>query len=129
MSLDELFSESDVISLHCPLNDSTRYLVRKETIEKMKDGVCIVNTSRGGVVCAEDLKAALDSGKISAAGLDVHESEPTKPDYILKGMPNVILSPHSATSTEEAVYNMTRMTFEHLKEYLDGREITNVLNK
>ena len=129
VTLDELFAESDVISLHCPLNDETRDLVRKETIAKMKDGVWIINTSRGGTVNVDDLKEALDSGKVAGAGLDVHPKEPVKPGYILKGMDNVILSPHAATTTREAMYNMTKYCFVHLNEYLSGSEITNRLTK
>ena len=127
VTLDELFEKSDVISLHCPLNDETRDLVRKETISRMKDGVWIINTSRGGTLNVYDLKEALDSGKVAGAGLDVHPVEPVKEGYILKGMDNVILSPHAATTTREAMYNMTRYSFVHLKEYLDGKEITNRL--
>ncbi|MGI5888603.1 MAG: phosphoglycerate dehydrogenase [Oscillospiraceae bacterium] len=129
VSLDELFHESDVISLHCPLTPETAGIINRDSIARMKDGVFIINTSRGGVLDVDALKEGLDSGKVAGAGLDVHPQEPTPHDYVLKGMDNVILTPHAATATKEAMYNMTKCTFDHLDEYLAGGEITNLLTK
>ena len=86
VSLDELFARSDVISLHCPLFSSTQGIINKENIAKMKDGVIIINTSRGPLVVEQDLYDALESGKVYAAGVDVVSTEPIREDNVLRLM-------------------------------------------
>ena len=96
VSLPSLFALSDVISLHCPLTQETKGIIRKENIEKMKDGVFIINTGRGGLVVEEDLKEALESGKVGGAAVDVVSTEPIKEDNPLLSAPNCIISAASA---------------------------------
>ncbi|PLV56378.1 hydroxypyruvate reductase [Thermotoga sp. SG1] len=104
VDLDTLLKESDFISLHVPLNETTRHMINKEAISKMKDGVIIVNTSRGGTIDEEALYEALVSGKVSAAGLDVFEVEPPNDELRKKllSLDNVVATPHIGASTEEA---------------------------
>ncbi|WP_297209880.1 C-terminal binding protein [uncultured Flavonifractor sp.] len=103
VELDELLERSDIISLHTPLFDSTYHIINKDTIARMKDGVMIVNTSRGPLICEEDLLDGIHSGKIAAAGLDVVEFEPlTQPNYRLFDSGRVVVSPHAAFSTVDS---------------------------
>jgi D-lactate dehydrogenase len=127
VSLEELCTKSDIISLHCPLNDSTRYILNKDKFALMKTGVFIVNTSRGGVIKTNDLLASIDSGKIGGAGLDVYENEKglffedhTK-DIINDGIfnslntkSNVIITGHQAFLTNEALTNIANTTIYNL---------------
>ena len=103
---DTVISNADIISIHLPLFKETRHLINRETIRKMKDGCLIINTARGGIVCTEDLVAALETGKIAGAACDVHEVEPVPEDYALLGKLNVILTPHVASGTEETTKRM-----------------------
>ena len=103
VTLDELLAQSDLISLHCPLMDSTYHMINRETIAKMKDGVILVNTSRGPVVCQDDLVEALKSGKVKAAGMDVMEKEPlTDVHEPAFACDSLIINPHSAFNSVEA---------------------------
>ncbi|HSL18636.1 MAG TPA: NAD(P)-dependent oxidoreductase [Methylomirabilota bacterium] len=106
VSMDELLAESDYISLHVPLTDETRGMVNTETMGRMKDGVVIVNTSRGGCVAEADMKAALESGKVRAYATDVFLSDPPDDASPLYTAPNVIMTPHLGASTKE---NMLRI--------------------
>jgi D-3-phosphoglycerate dehydrogenase len=106
VEMDDLLEQSDVVSLHLPLDPSTRGMFNAECFSKMKDGAVLVNTSRGGVVLEKALIDALKSGKISAAALDVFETEPINADNELLTMDNVILTPHAASYTAEG-YNRT----------------------
>jgi D-3-phosphoglycerate dehydrogenase len=106
VSMDELLAESDYISLHVPLTDETRGMVNTETMGRMKDGVVIVNTSRGGCVDEADMKAALESGKVRAYATDVFLSDPPDDASPLYTAPNVIMTPHLGASTKE---NMLRI--------------------
>jgi len=94
VELDELFAKSDVIALHCPLFPSTEGIICKKNINKMKNGVIILNNSRGGLIVEKDLREALDSGKVLAAGLDVVSTEPIKGDNPLLGAKNCFITPH-----------------------------------
>lgn len=101
MSLDNLLSNSDFISIHVPFNKETGAVLGEEEFSKMKDGVYIINTARGGVICEKALIKALDSGKVAAAAVDVFEEEPTKNEKLTKH-PKVSLTPHIGASTKEA---------------------------
>ena len=138
VSLDELLAESDIISLHCPLTSSTRYIIDNESIEKMKDGVYIVNTSRGQLIDSEALLKNLKSRKIGGAALDVYEEETAFffEDYsstiidddtlsVLVSLPNVILTSHQAFLTAEALEKIAEVTLYNLDCFFEGKELTN----
>ena len=105
VDLDTLLAQSDVISLHCPLFPDTEGIINKDTIAKMKDGVMIINDSRGPLIVEQDLRDALDSGKVAGAALDVVSTEPIQMDNPLLGAKNVILTPHIAWAPKENVVN------------------------
>ena len=138
VSLERLFEESDVISLHCPLTADTRYMINDENLEKMKNGVFIINTSRGQLIDSDALLKALKSGKVHAAGLDVYEEEEEFffEDYsgtvlhddvlqLLVSSPNVIVTSHRAFLTEEALRRIAEVTIENLSQFFDGKELAN----
>ena len=127
VELDELLAKSDFIFLHCPLFPSTQGIINKENIAKMKDGVFIINNSRGPLVVEEDLLEALESGKVGAAALDVVSSEPIKPDNVLLKAPNCIITPHISWATKEARERIMRTTADNVKSYIDGAP-QNVVN-
>jgi len=129
VSLEELFRESDIISLHCPLTDETYHLIGRGTIAQMKKGVVIVNTSRGALVDAEALVEGVKARKIGAACLDVYEEEADvffedRSGHILNddllsrliSMPNVILTSHQAFLTEEALNNIAETTVKNIRK-------------
>jgi D-3-phosphoglycerate dehydrogenase len=126
---DELISESDFISLHIPLREETRHIINRESIKRMKDGVILINTSRGAVIDEAALVDALVSGKISAAGLDVFEREPLPETSPLLGLENVILTDHSAYYSEEAVSILKTITAMNAREVLEGRIPKNSVNR
>lgn len=128
VGLDELLAGSDVISLHCPLFPSTQGMINKDSIGKMKDGVILINTSRGPLVVEEDLKAALDSGKIYAAGLDVVSNEPIRADNVLLGCDNCLITPHIAWAPSASRQRLMDIAVENLSAFLKGSP-TNVVNK
>ncbi len=136
--LEELLTRSDVISLHCPLTDQTRHILNADAFRKMKDGVFIVNTSRGALIDSEALLDALNSGKVRGAGLDVYEEEAElffedkslnimKDDVLalLVSRPNVVLTAHQAFLTEEALQNIASTTLANLDEFFSGSNLTN----
>lgn len=127
-NLEELLRESDVISLHCPLTESTQGIINKDTIAKMKDGVMIINNSRGQLIVEEDLRDALNSGKVAGAALDVVSSEPIKSDNQLLQARNCIITPHISWAPKEARTRLMDLALENLKRYLEGSPI-NVVNK
>ena len=127
VSLDELLAQSDVISLHCPLVPETKNLIRRETIEKMKDGVIIINTSRGPVVNDADLRDALLSGKVYAAGADVASVEPLPTDNPLMGLENMFYTPHIAWATYEARCRLMDIAAKNIQAFVSGAPI-NVVN-
>lgn len=123
LTLDEVYQQADIISLHCPLTAETENMINEDTIAKMKDGVILINTSRGQLVDEAALRAALDSGKVRAAGLDVVSSEPILPDNPLLGAKNCILTPHMAWSATEARQRLMDVCVENVKAYMAGQPI------
>ena len=121
VELDELLSESDVISIHLLLNDETRGLVSAACIEAMKTGVILVNTARGAIVDEEAMIEALKSGQIRHAGLDVFNTEPLPAGHPLTKLPNVTLSAHSAFRTPEASENLIGAAWAHCRRIAKGK--------
>lgn len=128
VDLDRLLRESDVIALHCPLFADTEGIINKNSIAKMKDGVIIINNSRGQLVVEKDLADALNSGKVYAAGLDVVSSEPIKEDNPLLNAKNCIITPHISWAAKEARQRIMDITADNIKAYLSGNPV-NVVNK
>ncbi len=126
--LKTLLKESDVISLHCPLTPETWGIINKSSISEMKDGVIILNTSRGPLIVEDDLKDALNSGKVAAAACDVVSSEPISADNPLLKAKNIIITPHIAWAPIEARRRLMELTLENLTRFLDGNPI-NIVNK
>lgn len=127
VELDELFKTSDVIALHCPLFPSTQGIICKENIAKMKDGVIIINNGRGGLVVEQDLRDALDSGKVYAAGVDVVSAEPIKADNPLLGAKNCFITPHISWAPKESRVRLMNIAVENVKAFLAGKPV-NVVN-
>lgn len=127
--LDEMLGSADIISLHAPLTEQTKYVVNKESIAKMKDGVIVINTSRGGLINEKDLYAALACHKVGAAALDVFETEPATSDNPLFKLDNVIVTPHIGGSTQESLENVAFMAGEEIKGYLNTGESKYIVNK
>ena len=138
VSLDELFRESDIISLHCPLTDQTKYMIDKDSIDKMKEGVMIINTGRGQLINTNDLIEGLKEKKIAAAGLDVYEEEgeyfyEDKSDKIidddvlarLLSFNNVIVTSHQAFFTKEALHNIAETTLQNIEDFRCHRPLVN----
>ena len=128
VELDKLFAESDVIFLHCPLFPATEGIINKANIAKMKDGVIIINNSRGQLVVEQDLADALNSGKVYAAGLDVVSTEPVKPDNPLLKAKNCIITPHISWAAQAARQRIMDITTENVKSFISGTPI-NIVNK
>lgn len=117
--LDALFSQADVITLHCPLTDDTKEIICAGNLVKMKDGVILVNTSRGKLVNEEDLLHALDSGKVGFAGLDVYYEEPIR-NYALVRHDHVMCTPHIAGNTYDSFYRMIEYAMRNISLYDQG---------
>lgn len=126
VALDELFAESDVISLHCPLTPDTKEMVNAERLKLMKPGAILVNTGRGPLVNEQDLADALNEGRIAAAGLDVLSVEPANADNPLLGAKNCFITPHIAWATKEARTRLMQIAVQNLKSYQEGYIINNV---
>ena len=127
VELDELLHRADVISLHCPLFPETRGIINCETISKMKDGVIIINNSRGPLVVEQDLADALNSGKVYAAGLDVVSSEPISADNPLLKAKNCLITPHISWAPKESRQRIMDCTVENIRAFQAGKP-QNVVN-
>ena len=127
VSREELFARSDVIALHCPLFPSTQGLINKDNIAKMKDGVIIINNSRGPLIVEQDLADALNSGKVCAAGLDVVSTEPIKGDNPLLKAKNCIITPHISWAPKESRQRLMDIAVNNLKAFVEGKPV-NVVN-
>ncbi|WP_313527516.1 D-2-hydroxyacid dehydrogenase [Anaerotignum sp.] len=128
VTLDDLLEKSDIIFLHCPLFPETEGVVCKDNIAKMKDGVIIINNSRGQLVVEQDLADALNSGKVYAAGIDVVSTEPINSDNPLLKAKNCIIAPHISWAAKESRQRIMDITVENVKAYLNGNPV-NVVNK
>ena len=124
--LDTLLRCSDVICLHCPLFPETAGIINRENIAKMKDGVILINNSRGGLVNEQDLADALNGGKVLAAGLDVVSTEPIRDDNPLLTAKNCLITPHISWAPKEARQRILDCTAENLRAFLDGTPVNMV---
>lgn len=128
-TLEELLQEADIVSLHLPLNDSTRGIIGAKEFALMKETAVLINTARGPVVDNAALAKALENKEISGAGIDVFDGEPPLPsDYPLLGAPNAVLTPHIAFLTDESMVLRAKIAFENTINFLKG-EPTNIVNK
>lgn len=123
-----MLSQSDVIALHCPLFPDTEKIINKNTIAKMKDGVIILNNSRGPLIEEQDLADALNSGKVAAAGLDVVSTEPIKHDNPLLTAKNCLITPHISWAPKESRQRLMDIAVDNLKAYVEGNP-QNIVNK
>lgn len=128
VELNELYKNSDVISLHCPLFSDTKGIINKKSISKCRDGVIIINTSRGGLVKEKDMKNALEKGKVSNFAADVVSTEPIAMDNPLLKAPNTILTPHIAWAPKEARSRLLNTAIDNLAKFIEGNP-QNVVNK
>ncbi len=128
VELEELFCQADVIALHCPLFPETEGLINKDSISKMKDGVIILNNSRGQLIVEQDLADALNSGKVAAAGLDVVSMEPIQKDNPLLKAENCIITPHISWAPRESRKRLMDIAVSNLKAFLEGTPV-NVVNE
>ena len=127
VDLDDLFARADFISLHAPLTDATKGIINARNIARMKPGVRLVNCARGGLIVDPDLKAALDSGAVAAAAIDVYAKEPAT-DSVFFGMSNVVATPHLGASTTEAQVKVAVQVAEQMSDYLLTGAVVNALN-
>ena len=128
VELDSLLAQSDYITVHMPLTDSTRYMINEAAFAKMKKGVRVFNCARGGIIREAALVEAIKSGVVAAAGLDVYEDEPLPADSPLRGLDNLILSPHTAGLTEEAMRGMALSAAEQILQALRGERPPHLVN-
>ena len=123
VSLDELLAQSDIVSLHCPINEDSKHLINAETIAKMKKGAYLINTARGPVVDSEALAEALNSGYLSGAGIDVFEKEPPLDTaHPLLHSKNTIVTPHVAFASAEAMIARAEIVFDNIEAFLAGNQ-------
>ena len=125
-TLEALLKQSDVISLHIPHTEETHHMISAARMEQMKDGVILINTSRGGLIDETAAASCMTSGKISGLGLDAFEAEPPEHSALFD-LPNVILTPHTGAHTAEATENMARMSIDNLFDILEGRPCQSII--
>lgn len=126
--LEHLLKKSDIITIHVPYNKHTHYLINKENIKLIKKNSYIINTSRGGVIETQALIKALQEKRLAGAGLDVLENEPEVKEKVLLNMPNVIVTPHNAFNTKEAIRRILDTTIENIKSFVDENKVLNRVN-
>lgn len=127
VDIDTLLNESDIVTVHCPLNKESEKLFNRDIFEKMKDGAIFINTARGGVIVEDDLVVALESGKLSFAGIDVLETEPMADNCKLLNVKNCILTPHIAWAPMETRERLMQIVCSNIRNFLSGTP-TNVVN-
>jgi len=120
VDLDTLFGTSDVVTLHCPLNEESREIINATTLAKMKDSAFLINASRGGLINESALRKALDDGRIAGAAVDVLSSEPPSMDNPLIGAPNCIITPHIAWGSKACRSRLMNITLENVKAFISG---------
>ena len=127
VSLEELLSRSDIVSLHCPLNEDSRGMINKDTIAKMKPGALLINAARGPVVDSQALADALNNGDLGGAGIDVFETEPPLDlDHPLLHSKNTIVTPHVAFASAESMETRCKIVFDNISQWMDGHQ-TNII--
>lgn len=126
-SLERLYAEADVISLHCPMNTDSAGMINRESLSKMKDGTILINTSRGGLIVEEDVAEALRSGKLRALGQDAFTVEPIRPDNPLLTAPHTFLTPHMGWAPRETRARLIELVAENVRSFQAGRA-QNVVN-
>lgn len=126
VSFDELLQRSDVISIHCPLTEETQNMINKETIQKMKNGVIILNTARGAIIDENALVDALNCGKVYAAGLDVVTGEPLNQKTTIFDCPNAYITAHIAWAPKEARYRTVQVAIDNFKNWLSGKPTSTI---
>ncbi|NLW01231.1 MAG: phosphoglycerate dehydrogenase [Clostridiales bacterium] len=127
-SFEDILSCSDFISLHMPLTADTRHIINSETINRMKDGVILINTARGGLIDEQAVYSALKSGKLGGFGLDVFEVEPPGSSLFFE-LDNTVVTPHMASSTNEAINGMGKQAVQNLIDVLTGKECPYIVNR
>lgn len=127
-SLEQVFSDSNVVSLHCPLTETTKNLVNLERLKLMKREAVLINTGRGGLVNETDLAEALEKGLLAAAGVDVLSSEPPVPGHPLVGVKNCFITPHIAWATFEARQRLMGQAVRNIEAFLSGQPINTVIS-
>jgi D-3-phosphoglycerate dehydrogenase len=128
-ALDDILPRVDILILSAPLNDFTRGMINDRRIAKLPRGALLVNVARGGLVVEEDLIAALESGHLGGAGLDVTEAEPLPPESRLWDLPNVIITPHVGGQSATRIDDMTNFFCENLRHYINGEPLRNLVVK
>ena len=127
VSLEELLSRSDIVSLHCPLNEDSRGMINKDTIAKMKPGALLINAARGPVVDSQALADALNNGDLGGAGIDVFETEPPLDlDHPLLHSKNTIVTPHVAFASAESMETRCKIVFDNIAQWMNGHQ-TNII--
>ncbi|MGO4535654.1 C-terminal binding protein [Leifsonia sp. 2MCAF36] len=127
-ALDSVLEESDVVSLHLPLNDGTQHLISADSLSRMRRGAVVVNVSRGGLIDEEALAVALASGQIGGAGIDTFSQEPLPPEHPLRSTPNTILTPHIAWRSNRSTGALQEGAVERARLALTGQPLTDVVN-
>lgn len=120
VDFDDLLSQSDIVTAHCPLNEQSAEMFNSETFAKMRDGAYFINTARGGIVNEPDLANALKSGKLSGAAIDVLNQEPMSDDCVLKGIPNLVITPHTAWAPLTTRQRLIEIAENNIISFLNG---------
>src|SRR3989449_3599848 len=128
VELDEIYARADFITVHMPMSDETRGMINAAAFAKMKKGVRVLNYARGGIVNEKDLYDAIQSGQVAGAALDVYETEPLPKEFQLRGLPQVIMTPHLGASTEEAQENVGIEVAEAITDFLINGAVRNAVN-